>query len=406
MKRTGLMLLVILFSTVIFAQQMMGPPPGECNFTGKNGIATIPFELENNHIIITAKLNGDNSVRLVLDTGFPAHGAILYKTDQIEALNLKYSGQAMIGGPGGELKPADILMGASLTFPGVEFTGLDVVAVPHDEISRKRFSYHDGVIGYSILSRFVVDLDFENKVMILTKPEDFQYKGKGEELKFELVGNMPVISCLPILQNGISEPVRMVIDLGATHALSLDIQEAKNIHPPKKHLKSFATGASGEFEIIRARIDKFQVGKFSFKNVLISFNNEDINPFPDSEEKGNLGMDILKRFHLTIDYKGNRIFLEPNKYYNDAFEANMSGFVYFRDKDKHLVVDRVHENAPAADSGLKVNEIITKIDGKEVAKISKNELTEMFQQEAKTLELTLKLNDKEIKKKIKLRRLI
>ena len=406
MKRAIFFILMILISAVIFGQQMMGPPAGQCNFTAENGMTEFPFELVNNHIIITANLNGDNLVRLVLDTGFPAHGAMLYKTEQIEKLNLQYSGKAMIGSPGGELKPADILMEASLSFPGVEFVGQYVIVAQHDEISLKRFSYHDGVIGYSVLSRFVVDIDFNKKIIKLSKPENFQYKGKGEELKIEFERNTPIISCQTSLQNGVLEPVKMVIDLGATHALSLDVQKEKQIVPPPRHLKSKAAGVSGEFDIILGRIDGFQIGKFCFKNVLISFNDKQMSAMHGSYTNGNLGMDILKRFHLIIDYTGSRIFLEPNNYFNDTFETNMSGIRYYRNKDKQVVIENVYDDSPARESGLKKDDMITMIDGKTVEDISNNELIEILRQKGEILELSILREGRNINKKIKLRRMI
>jgi len=97
MKNQIVFLMLILISTTMSAQQMMGPPPGKCNFTGENGVTEISFELIQNHVVLSANLNGENPVKLVLDTGFPAHGAMLYKTKQIEKLNLRYRGQAMVG---------------------------------------------------------------------------------------------------------------------------------------------------------------------------------------------------------------------------------------------------------------------------------------------------------------------
>ena len=66
MKRTKMALLLILVSISIWAQEMMGPPPGECNFNGDNGMTIIPFEMVNNHVIITAMINM-TTIPLLLD---------------------------------------------------------------------------------------------------------------------------------------------------------------------------------------------------------------------------------------------------------------------------------------------------------------------------------------------------
>jgi membrane-associated protease RseP (regulator of RpoE activity) len=198
----------------------------------------------------------------------------------------------------------------------------------------------------------------------------------------------------------------MVVDLGATHSFALDEQEDKKILPPSNHLKSKAAGASGEFDIIRGRIPRFQVGDFQFANVLASFDTQSANPFPNSEEKGNLGMEIMRRFHLVIDYDGKRIFLEPNKFFNEPFETNMSGIKYYWNEENQVVVDGIYDNSAAIDADIQAGDLIVQIDNKPIETYSINDLNYLFQQEGKSLILTILRDGKEISEKIKLRRLI
>lgn len=57
----------------------------------------IPFELVLNHIILNVKINQINKIKLVLDTGLPIGGVILFKNEKSDKLDLKYSGQTYIG---------------------------------------------------------------------------------------------------------------------------------------------------------------------------------------------------------------------------------------------------------------------------------------------------------------------
>ncbi|RLC46931.1 MAG: hypothetical protein DRI23_11840 [Candidatus Cloacimonadota bacterium] len=406
MKNQIVFLMLILISASVFAQQMMGPPAGDYVFKGEDGVIEIPFQLIQNHVILTADLNGGNSVKLVLDTGMPAHGAMLYKTKQIEDLNLKFSGQAMVGGAGGELKPADILMGASLSFPGLEFNGIDIVILPHDEISRRVFTSHDGVIGYSFFSRFVMEFDFEKMILKVIEPDKFDSTGKGTEIPIEIVHNSPFITCYPTLQDGTRKTVKMILDMGGTHAVSLDSNEDEKIVPPSKTLIRKAAGVGGEFDVIQGRIKSFEIGNYKLNNVIASFSDLAMGKMQGSRSNSNLGMEILTRFNFTIDYKGTRIFLKPNIHFDRAFETNMSGIRYYRDENENLVVEAIIDDSPAFEIGLRATDIITKIDGKTSAEIDTNDLIEIFQHEGKTLELTIKRDGIEIMKKLKLRRLI
>jgi hypothetical protein len=198
----------------------------------------------------------------------------------------------------------------------------------------------------------------------------------------------------------------MIIDLGATHAFSLDEQKERNILPPQKHLETKATGASGEFNIIRGRVPFFQLGEYQFENVLASFNGEEIGMHSGSGENGNLGMEILRRFHLVIDYNSSRVFLEPNKFFNDPFETNMSGFRYHWNEQDQVVVEDIYNNSSASDADIQPGDLILTINGEAIEKFSYNDLIELFHREGKSLELTIKRGNKVIVKEIKLRRLI
>jgi len=302
------------------------------------------------------------------------------------------------------MKPADILAGATLSFPGVEFTGLDIVVLPHDEISRKVFTSHDGVIGYSFFSRFVMDFDFEKMVLMVIEPDKFNSAGKGTGIPIEIIQNSPFITCYPVLENGTRNPVKMILDMGGTHAVSLDSDEDKKIVPPAKTLIRKAAGVGGEFDVIQGRIKSFEIGKYKLNNVIATFSDLAMGKIPGSRSNSNLGMDILNRFHLIIDYIGSRIFLKPNKFFGRSFEANMSGIRYYRNEQQHLVVENINADSPAAETDLQSGDIITKIDGKDVTKISKNEMIDLFREDGKTLELTLIGENKKIR--IALRRLI
>ena len=406
MKKKICFIIIICLTLALGAQQRMGPPPGEYNFTGENGFIEIPFELVLDHIVITAILNGENPVNLVLDTGMPAHGAMLYETENIKELNLHYSGQAMVGGPGGDLKPANILMGASLKFPGLEFTGLDIVVLPEDENSRKRFSHHNGVIGYSFFSRFVIEIDFVKSVIKVFQPESFTYTGKGKKLEIELSRNTPVVPCSSVLSDGTLVNQEMVVDLGSTGAVSLNLNQDKQVIPPAVNLAGKAYGVSGGIDIRTARINKITIGDYSLENVLATFTESGFTGMPDEKFDGLLGIEILKRFDLIIDYLNKQIYLEPNSLFSLPFEMNMSGIRFFRDNDRNMVIEEILADSPASEAGLSAGDIITEINGQKLNDISENDLQKMLKQENERLELKLIREDSIISKSIKLRRLI
>src|ERR1700730_6006260 len=73
--------------------------PAKLVFPKDRAFVEIPFEDQNNHIVIDVSINDSAPVKAVIDTG--AQGAVLQDASMAEALKLKPSGEIEIRGAGG-----------------------------------------------------------------------------------------------------------------------------------------------------------------------------------------------------------------------------------------------------------------------------------------------------------------
>jgi hypothetical protein len=400
-------LIFLLFCNIVLNAQegnqprRMMMPQGTYRWAPLMTRTTIPFELDKDLITISVEINGVNT-KLILDTGMPAMGALLNNSNIANKLNLSYSGEAKIGGAGGGSVNAKIASGVKFKIGDLEFSNQTLIVMP-DSPNNSFFEFH-GVIGAEIFNRFIVDIDYEMKTLTINEPSTYTIKSDVEELALTFINNYPLISCTSTLESGKVVPLNLVFDIGAGHSLSLNIGSQKDIILPNKKINvSLGRGADSELFGFMGRIKEFKLGKFAFRNVLVSFTEGQPAPW---EKEGNLGSVIMRRFNITIDYPNKRLFIKPNKFLNEPFEFNMAGIQTSKSNDGIVKIDRVLPNTAGSEAGLMAGDLIVKINKTSIANINKAELENIFKKENEVVELIIKRGEIAKIISVKLRRII
>ena len=364
-----------------------GGAPADGSYKWASGLTTaaIPFEMVGNLVVIPIEIN-NVMTKFILDTGMPAMGGLITNYQKASTLNLNYVGEAQIGGAGGGFSKAKVAGGINFKIGNLEFSNQTFIVMP--ETQNLSYFETDGVIGNEILTRFIVDINYDNQTITLTEPANYTPPRDAEEIKIPFESNYPFAKCSATLESGITIPLDMVLDLGASHNLSLVLGSQEKIVLPANDIKvSTGRGINSEVFGYMGRIKNFKIGSYSFDNPLVSFNENKLMPF---EKEGNLGSGILRRFNITFDYKNKRIFIRPNKSFNDPFEFNMAGIQYSKSQDGIIKIDRVIPNSPGSEAGLEADDILVKINNISTGNISKNDLKNIFEKENEVVELEIK----------------
>ncbi len=403
-KQWCFLLAIVLVTNIgiLFAQEgpvrMMAPPPGESKIIAPDGIAAFPFELVSNHIVIPVEINGV-SVRLILDTGMPMEGIILSGTETVVKLNLPIMGKAPIkGAADGAVVMSDFAMGVDFKLPGVEFSDQMILVMRDNPLGEV-----DGVIGNSIFKHFVTSIDYDKMEITLTEPEKFNYTGKGEKIPLE-IGMHPMTSGVGEMESGEMVPMPMTVDTGFQGAIGLSLSPEGNKFLPEKCIEAFDAGLGERFPIKVGRTKGFHIGSYHFSNVLSSFSQKSRNP---NKNGGVLGQEILKRFNIIFDYSRKSMILEPNAKFNEPFEfGNMAGFKSERTDGGLLEITHIYPDSPVAEAGLKISDLLEKIDGQTVEGLTQDEVNSLLVQDGREVMLGIKRNGESISKRIVLHRLI
>lgn len=382
--------------------------PARVEVRSKDGRVSVPFNLSNNHVIVQAAIGG-KPLNLIVDTGMPMEGLMLYKNPRVAALDLPYEEgmRARIAGAGGEDKgvEAEIVDGLSVDLGDLRLTKVRaVVAPPIPGLA----DYHDGVIGASLFKNFVVGIDYETRRITLENPKTWQAPAGATTVPFKLRHNAPFVEVGVLDAQGRTLPANVVVDLGAGHPISLNLGVIEGLQAPEKTINAIVgLGVSGRLSGRVGRIAGLELGGMTLKDVVATFPDAEVQrPGGEDYGGGNLGNQVLQRFKVAFDYQNKRLVLSPNKSFDRPFEWDMSGLWLQPDATGALKVGFVVDKSPANDAGALVGDVVTRWNGRDISAGDLPSLRETLRQPGQQLDLTVVRDGKPVSLTFKTARLV
>jgi hypothetical protein len=375
-------------------------------------VASIPIEVaEENYVLIKASVNGSGPLTFILDSGAGSGLVLYFKAAQ--ALSLKREGKGKGGGSGAGTFETSSIRRATVRFPEVEMTNQTFVVFPPEKTPPAFDRVVDGVIGYTLFSRYVVEIDYQSLVVNLYEPKAYQYTGSGESIPIRILSNLPFARMKIPIEGRKPLEGEFIVDLGAgrfTVILNTPLVESNNLlaAAQKTIREPGAEGVGGDVKLLVGRLPRLQLGSFTLANPVVHFAQDRKGTLASSDFSGVIGGELLHRFKVIFDYAHKRMILEPNASFADRFEYDMSG-IRLRAEGadyKTLRVRRVVENSPATEAGVREGDLISAIDGKPTAELSLSQLNHMFKQEGKEYLLGVIRGEEKKQTKLKLRRLV
>jgi hypothetical protein len=202
-----------------------------------------------------------------------------------------------------------------------------------------------------------------------------------------------------------------MIDTGAEGALILNrpfVQAHQLLKSLTKIKKANIGGAGGASTSITGRVKEIRLSKFVINNPLVSFSQATEGAGASADYDGLLGAEIFLRFNLILDYSRRRVILEPNARLSEPIEEDMSGIELIAAGDDFgiFVINDVAAQSPAAEAGLKEEDVLTAIEGRPITEFRLDQIRQMLRQEGKEYRLSVKRGEQLLQVKIRLRRLI
>ncbi|RAW03202.1 aspartyl protease family protein [Pseudochryseolinea flava] len=373
---------------------------------GQHKVA-IPIEINNNLVVVPVVLNEALPLKFIIDTG--VRTAILTQKTFADILNLPYTRKYTIAGPGATKSiEAFITTNVTLRLPGVLGRGHALLVLAEDYLELRNYLGTDvhGVLGYELFSRFIVDIDYERKLMTLRTPEKFKKRSKFHTLPMTVEDTKPYIKTSVVMKDGKKISVKLLVDSGASHSLLLDPNSSDEIQVPENTVSStIGRGLGGEITGKVGRISSLNIGTYSVDKPLANF--PDPNSYVDTLKmssvyrNGSLGGEMLSRFHVIFNFPKEELYVKKNSYFRKKFHYNLSG-VIVKAKGSRLdvfEVQEIREKSPSDVCGLLPGDIILKLNGLETKQLTLNLINGLLNSKpGKKIRLEIERNGQRVKK--------
>lgn len=275
---------------------------------------TVLFEYFDNRIMVPIMINGQGPFHMVFDTG----GSNMLLPEAVARLNLKTEPAGLGGGAGDKKIPMQITENASYTVGHMEMKDQKFMVMDLSHI-KKAFGFKnlDGIIGYELLQRYAVTINYDNKSLFFQSFENF--KPEGEKIGFRIYGNKPVISSEV---QGV--PTEFLVDTGDRSSFTLFKIFAKSNnfghHFAKKSVIS-GYGVGGPIPARLGVVPEISLGKNQIKLSKVSSRLPLTTTgfFAQSKLGGSLGNGVLQDFIVSFNYKTKEMFLAAGLKNNGAY---------------------------------------------------------------------------------------
>jgi hypothetical protein len=384
------------------------PPPLPARWLKREGVARLPFDYSGRHVWVKASINGAPPADFLYDTG-----ASITVIDSAYAARIGLETEGHIEAMGaGSSGAATFAVLKSLRVESADSDGVELqdqrVGVLSVSGTLAPFFWRDcaGVIGYSFISQFVNEVDFDRSVLTLYDARSFNYQGSGARFPMTMAGTVPVVRMR--LDGKLEGEFRL--DVGSNSTVDLHgpfVREHKL--DPGRHgaLEVSGAGFGGEFSSKITRLKRIDIGPFGWDDPLVSLSGATVGALASEDFAGNVGNHILERFKCTFDYDRHAVFLEPGAKYAERDHFSRTGLQLARYGDD-VRAGQVVAHSPAASAGIEEGDLVISLEGKPILDYGMDEIDRMFEdgEPGTTLQLVISRDGKPREVRIKLKDLI
>lgn len=364
--------------------------PGKNRFEFENEnrkSITFDFKSASNLVIIPVIINESDTLNFILDTGvrFPMITELPY----VNKLNLNFMRPIKIKGLGdGDALTAYKSGNNTIKIDGLIARNQEIHMIIDDnfQISQILGVPVHGLIGFNLFKDFIVEIDYSNTKLTLTKPEHYRSRVKNNDIVMPLhfEHNKPYVRTTIVTDKNVDVPVKLLVDTGASDAIWLSTSSDNRINLPEKHIETFlGRGLSGDLFGKKGRIGGIWVGPIVLYEPIVSYPENDLIEalINKNDRNGTLGAEVLRRFFVTLDYPNKQMKLRPTSKVKERFSYNMSGIDISNPMPgvPIFTIDNVRKDSPAFFAGLLEHDQILSVNNTHHKSLSLNDINLILQ---------------------------
>ena len=356
---------VFMVDTMQFNQPLTGivfaqPPPPKPDFTFPAGGADVrlPIAIDGGQIVVRVRIDGKGPFRMLLDSG----SSNMLVPDLARTLKLgPDAGKNVAAGGLGAVRAGRLDVG------GVVIANPAFVLVDPKTLLRRADGIDDvvGVIGFEVFKRMPISVDFARAQLVLHDPARFKSAGKGAAVPLVFHGMTPRVT-------GRLDGIGGVFDIGtgAHEILTLatvfvTAHDLVRLYGAKQSVLA-GSGPDGTVRGLLARAGEFELGGIVLAKPVVILGTVAASGESGTDAAGSIGSGMLRMFRPTFDYAHGVVYLAPAVVMADSAYFDRAGLKLERVPAGFVVVDVV-AGGPAEAAGVKIDDVVTAINGRAAA---------------------------------------
>lgn len=352
---------------------------------GTSSTGWIPFNFANGKsVLIPARINGhevfvkliDGADTSYIDKSFAASQGLM------PVANTKGAGAIDV----------QVQLG-TLTLPQVKASVVDLGVKPSDS------PFVPFILSDDLFNAAIVDIDFAQDRISFKSPQ-FTIKPPSGAMEIPLIRRLGSLTVPVSVEGNAPVPFEWYLGDPAPVTVYEPYREAHQLLQNKPTSIRLGGGLGGQRpqEPI-ATLNHIQFAGVNFFHVPVVFPSNAVRGSDSPLISGNIGLALLSRFRLIVDYPHGRLYAAPYAAMKDKSFAKDRLGMYFTRQSSHLVVDFVSPGSPAQKAGFEAGEQIVAINHKPYPEWKPAELAELgFTSNGSVIVFTLRNgNDRKVK---------
>ena len=273
--------------------------------------SVVSFTLARNKVLVPVRVNGSRPLRLILDTGMGFDGVLLFDPSLKDSIGPARLSSAKIPGAGAG-PPSDAVFADSLSLQvgDTRINNQRIIILSDSSMVSRR---SDGVIGWSLLGRYAVEIDYDRLAITLHDARSFRPAAGWTSLPLSLNDrNLPFLEVSAAADSEALHPLKVYIDYASSETIEILTKPGMEFPVPARTTEVLlGRGLSGDIRGRRGTISRLVIGPHELKDVVAAF----VPAKTRSKAKGAdavLSNGALCRFDVVFDYAHSRLHIRPN----------------------------------------------------------------------------------------------